>query len=412
VRHLEILQALIRSALAAPSPALLRQVERLRDACAAEHDVEAVAVLERLIRSTAHNSELRPSRLRRSAAATLAPGETLSSKTGPPVDRETANPLAELIPVERLPRTCPIFEPHLAQSISDLLQEWAHVDALVAAGIPPSRTCLIYGSPGTGKTALALWMAGQLGLPVVLARLDGLISSFLGTTARNVSTLFAFAARYRCLLLLDEFDAIAKQRDDPQEVGEIKRVVNAVLQNLDQRGAAGLTIAVTNHEGLLDPAIWRRFEMQIAVPKPGFEERCAIITRYFEPAAVSTSDLHFLAWLTEGQSGADLESFVRSLRRHVAIRHADLHESIDTIVPSEIDLVDAARRYFSINRGRITQDRFRELTSPEPDFIKALLDAEFTQTDIGNVLRRSASTISRKRKTQRGKLFAGHTGAA
>jgi len=382
MRHLEILQALIRSALAGPSPALFRQIERLRDAFAAEGDAKAVAVLERLITSDPRSSELRPSRLRRSVAAVLSAGETLSPKTAPPADRETASPLAEIIPVEHLLQVCPIFEPHLARSITDLLEEWAHVDDLAAQGIPIPRTCLIYGAPGTGKTALALWMAGQLGLPVVLARLDGLISSFLGTTARNIGTLFAFAARYRCLLLLDEFDAIAKLRDDPQEVGEIKRVVNAVLQNLDQRGASGLTVAVTNHEGLLDPAIWRRFEMQIAVPKPGAEERRTIIARYFEPAAMSAPDLKFLAWLTEDQTGADVESFVRSVRRHVAIRRAEAHASTNSMLPSDIDL------------------------------IKVLSESGFTQSEIAHILRRSASSISRRRKTQRGKLLTGKIDAA
>src|SRR5207247_10685382 len=104
----------------------------------------------------------------------------------------------------------------------------------------------------TGKTRLARWMAAQLELPILLARMDGLVSSFLGTTARNIGNLFGFANRYRCLLLLDEFDALAKLRDDPQEVGEIKRVVNALLQNLDARSDLGLTIGITNHPKLLD----------------------------------------------------------------------------------------------------------------------------------------------------------------
>ena len=81
-------------------------------------------------------------------------------------------------------------------------------------------------------------------------KLDGLVSSFLGTTARNIGNLFAFANRHRCILLLDEFDAIAKVRDDPQEVGEIKRVVNALLQNLDTRRDVGFTIGITNHPKL------------------------------------------------------------------------------------------------------------------------------------------------------------------
>ena len=141
--------------------------------------------------------------------------------------------------------------------------EWAKVDALRAMGVEPSRSCLLYGPPGTGKTLTALMLARRLGLPVVNARIDGLVSSFLGTTARNIANLFDFANRYRCVLLLDEFDALAKMKDDPHELGEIKRVVNTLLQNLDARKGIGLTIAITNHEGLLDTAVWRRFENHI-----------------------------------------------------------------------------------------------------------------------------------------------------
>lgn len=145
------------------------------------------------------------------------------------------------------------------------------------------RTCLIYGPPGTGKTRLALWIAAQLDLPVVSARIDGLVSSFLGTTARNIGNLFAFANRYRCLLLLDEFDAVAKLRDDPQEVGEIKRVVNALLQNLDMRHDVGITVGITNHQRLLDPAVWRRFEVQLEMPRPDFDVRLEIAKSFMPP---------------------------------------------------------------------------------------------------------------------------------
>src|SRR6188768_626714 len=127
-------------------------------------------------------------------------------------------------------------------------------------------------------------------MPVVLARLDGLISSYLGTTARNIAIMFAFAARYRCVLLLDEFDAIAKVRDDPQEVGEIKRVVNALLQNLDSRREVGFTIGITNHPRLLDSAVWRRFEIQLEIPRPDFAMRLALAKAFMVP--VKAPDSH------------------------------------------------------------------------------------------------------------------------
>ena len=120
---------------------------------------------------------------------------------------------------------------------------------------------------------LARYIADQLGLPCVEARLDGLMSSFLGTTARNIGALFDFANRYRCVLFLDEFDAVAKARDDAQEVGEIKRVVDTLLQSLDSRNGTGITLAATNHEHLLDSAVWRRFDSRIEIKAPDAEAR-------------------------------------------------------------------------------------------------------------------------------------------
>jgi len=83
----------------------------------------------------------------------------------------------------------------------------------------------MYGPPGTGKSRLARHIARELGLDLYVARLDGLISSFLGSTSKNIRALFDFASKTPCVLFLDEFDAIAKLRGDTQELGELKRVV-------------------------------------------------------------------------------------------------------------------------------------------------------------------------------------------
>ncbi|HTV73441.1 MAG TPA: ATP-binding protein [Candidatus Acidoferrales bacterium] len=400
MEHFEIVQALCRSALHDASPAVRRQVERLHEALAEGKDPDQARALARLLRDEARSVELQPSRLRRSAAAqqALLPGEMITKATPAPVDRETSVPLAQLIEIDELPDEAPIFASHLTEAVEALLREWRHADQLSARGIPPSRTCLLYGEPGTGKTALALWIARQLGLPVALARLDGLISSFLGTTSRNMGALFSFASRYRCLLLLDEFDAFAKVRDDPQEVGEIKRVVNTLLQNLDQRSAAGLTIAVTNHPSLLDPAIWRRFELQISVPMPAFEQRLAIIERYFAPLKPDAAELKFIAWVAEGLSGAALESFVRNIQRHLIIEDASYRNATMHGFPKEFSLLDATKRYFSLNSHRIDSQRFNILVGPLDRLITTLKSSgTLNQNDIARIMRLSPAAISKRK---------------
>ena len=106
-----------------------------------------------------------------------------------------------------------------------------------------------------------------------VARLDGLISSFLGSTSKNIRALFDFAAKTPCVLFLDEFDAIAKLRGDSQELGELKRVVNSFIQNLDTLGSQSIVIAATNHQELLDSAIWRRFSYRLALDFPAADLR-------------------------------------------------------------------------------------------------------------------------------------------
>ena len=128
---------------------------------------------------------------------------------------------------------------------------------------------LLYGPPGCGKSRLARYTARKLGLELYVARLDGLISSYLGSTSKNIRALFEFASRTPCVLFLDEFDAIAKLRGDTQELGELKRVVNSFIQNLDTLGTQSVVLAATNHEVLLDAAVWRRFSYRLELSYPG-----------------------------------------------------------------------------------------------------------------------------------------------
>ena len=382
--NFRIIQALCRIGLGSGGPAFRYQVERLINALRLQEKQKEAAALEELLRSSESEVLLKPSRVVQSAAA--FPGEVLTARAAPPVDKETAAPLAEIhFPSPKVQP--PVLDGSLSAAIERLVEEWAHVETLTKMGAAPPRTCMLFGKPGTGKTLLAYFIGDRLGMPIVLARLDGLISSFLGTTARNIGSLFDFANRYRCILLLDEFDAMAKLRDDPQEVGEIKRVVNTLLQNIDKRTTLGFTIAVTNHESLLDPAVWRRFEVRIHVPLPELAERERILEQYLRPLPIGPAEIRFLSWITRGMTGSDLENLARSLKRFTAIHGK-----------GDFALIEALRAYAVMTATTERTEIFEVLLASPQELVRRLRAApelELTQHDVGIILGKDQATISR-----------------
>ena len=247
-------------------------------------------------------------------------------------------------------------------------------------------SCLLTGAPGTGKTSLALWLASQLGLPVLVARVDAMMSSFLGTTSRNIAQVFSFANRFQCVLLLDELDSLAKVRDDPNEVGEIKRVVNALLQNMDARATVGVTLGITNHPQLLDPAVWRRFAAQIEVPLPHADAREAIVRRSFEPVVASAAITSVIAAIMDGSSGADVRSVVTLYKKRNAM-------NAEPAIP-----IDVLREVAALNSGRLTPEVRSILKRDDAElarWIKKTLGQRINLTEVGLLFDKSKSTVGR-----------------
>ncbi|WP_457894593.1 AAA family ATPase [Stenotrophomonas hibiscicola] len=360
------------------------QVRRLLDYFNQSGDVDQARDLQKLFDNAAKGVSGAPRRLVRSRANLQ--GEVLGKAVRPPLDKETSAPLADIIWPDDLPTSGPVLTKELQLLADNFVKEWHLSDALLEVGVLPTRSALIYGEPGTGKTHLALWISQQLGMPVVLARLDGMISSFLGTTSRNIGNLFDFAERYQCVLLLDEFDAVAKLRDDPHEMGEIKRVVNTILQRLDLRREVGVTIGITNHEQLLDPAVWRRFQIQIRMPKPSLEGRAAILKRYLPPFVLPAPEERFLAWLTTEMSGADIQSFVDSYKR------------LKVVIDRDLTLVELCRIAADMHNDRISQEQKRILSLTDAQVARALAAAPDADGDIQSlsvIFGKSRSTIKR-----------------
>ncbi len=381
-----IILTLCRTVYSGDSESTNYQIKRLADAYKKKGCDAESRSLQSLLGQLHKKQPLHSSVLKTSSENKIS-GEELTRQVPIPVDKETASPLLEVIYSEDLPTYAPMFDDNIQEAVNSVILEWENYSQLLSLNAEPSRSCLIFGEPGTGKTHLAEWIAQQVGLPVVLARLDGIMSSFLGTSARNIGILFSFANRYRCVLLLDEFDAIAKLRDDPQEVGEVKRIVNTLLPKLDERDKCGFTIGVTNHEQLLDSAVWRRFDIQIEIPKPSSTVINLLLKKYMEPIELNDTENRFLSWCIQGSSGADVQKLSNWLKRI-------------KILPdySKENVVDLMRRYSILNAGRISEKVKSVLNGTNESMITWLKDNDlnFRQKDIAEIFQVSQSSVSKQ----------------
>jgi len=207
----------------------------------------------------------------------------------------------------------------VAQVIRELIEEHQRTDLLRSYNLVPRSRVLLAGDPGNGKTSLAEGIAHALMVPLVVARYEGLIGSYLGETATRIKRLFDFAKTRPCVLFFDEFDAVGKERGDTQETGEIKRVVSSLLLQIDDLPPYAVVVTATNHPEVLDRAVWRRFQVRLELPKP----TPAQSEEFFRRAEARTGlsfeiSLKGLAEKLAGLSFAELDEFVADVfRRHV-----------------------------------------------------------------------------------------------
>lgn len=201
-------------------------------------------------------------------------------------------------------------------TVSQFIEDATNIRLLAEKGVSARLGLLLFGPPGTGKTLLAGHIAASLKRPFYIARLDSVISSRLGETAKNIRGIFEFVPARNAVLFLDEMDAIAKLRDDRHELGELKRVVNTVIQGLDSLTDDVVTIGATNHPHLLDPAIWRRFPYKVELSLPDEDVRTSLWAQFlFQNAPVRQEEARLLARVSAGLNGADIENIALAARR-------------------------------------------------------------------------------------------------
>lgn len=227
------------------------------------------------------------------------------------------------------------LQPPLRERLDRVVREQRQRQLLQAHGFSPLRKLLLVGPPGTGKTMTASALAGELGLPLFSIQLDGLITKFLGETAAKLRLVFEATVRTRGVYLFDEFDALGSQRGSGNDVGEIRRVLNSFLQFLEQDDSESLLIGATNHVGLLDEALFRRFDSVLDYALPSAE----IATKVMK-GRLALLDTSQVAWSEVADAAAGLSHAELARGCEQAAKDA-LLENTTAVATSE--LVNALR---------------------------------------------------------------------
>jgi SpoVK/Ycf46/Vps4 family AAA+-type ATPase len=292
--------------------------------------------------------------------------------TSVPIDHESRLQLAKY--EEPQPDVVvPILHHEILPKLERLIMERFREAELYQADLHPTRTVLFTGPPGVGKTLVSRWVAAALNRPLVTLDLAAVMSSFLGRTGNNVRQVLDYAKSTPCVLLLDEFDAIAKRRDDSGEIGELKRLVTVLLQEIDDWPATGLLIAATNHPNLLDPAIWRRFELIIDFPLPD-DALIATAIHHFLGRDAEAVPVEPLVALFRGRSFSDIERDMALVRRESVLSKRPVPEILIGLLRTRFQSTLSRHERHSLAEAMVrlglSQREVSELTGVSRDTIR------------------------------------------
>ncbi|MBO8136822.1 MAG: ATP-binding protein [Desulfotomaculum sp.] len=237
-----------------------------------------------------------------------------------PLDSDSGQTLLKFEePIEIDP---PIYQENVQSLMQRFILERRNVEKLITNGIKPPTSMLLIGPPGVGKTYLAKYLSFILDLGLIVLDLSTAISSYLGKTGQNLRSVLDFARSQPSILFLDEFDAIAKRRDEPGDLGELKRIVNVLLKELEDWPVYSIIIAATNHPELLDKAIWRRFDYVVEINLPSKEGSIMILQRYLN-VEIDHRVLSSIAELISGVSPAEIKLIADRVNRRFVLEDID-----------------------------------------------------------------------------------------
>lgn len=247
----------------------------------------------------------------------------------------------------------PLLSPKLLDQFRAIVHERLSRERLAAHGITPTRSAILVGPPGVGKTLSARWVASQLKKSLWVLDLTAVMSSLLGKTGNNVRTALDHAKENEAVLLLDEIDAIAKRRSDETDIGELKRLVTVILQEVDNWPDTGLLLAATNHPELVDPALWRRFDIVLPFEPPSEIAIEAAVRRFLGPDLRRFEPwVKAIALALREQSLADIERKLMSLRRTAVLADSSPEQLITPILDGLQNVSKADRLKLAIELAR------------------------------------------------------------
>jgi SpoVK/Ycf46/Vps4 family AAA+-type ATPase len=291
-----------------------------------------------------------------------------------PVDNESRMSLLKVFHDES-GTVQPLLSLDLEESFSQIIQERKQSERLAALGLLPTRSAIFVGKPGVGKTLTARWLASKLGLPLYVLDLTTVMSSLLGKTGSNLRAALDFSKQAPCVLLLDEIDAIAKKRNDDTDIGELKRLVTVMLQEVDEWPSSGLLLAATNHPELIDPALWRRFDLIIEFKLPAITQIKEAVIQFLGPdLPVFKRWVDILVLIFSGESFSDIERSIQRFRRTLALSDASDSDVIEELVKTKALTLEHQQRIDVAvelaNKTKISQHKISEITGVSRDTIR------------------------------------------
>jgi len=283
--------------------------------------------------------------------ATRKPGASQPLTLRPVPKSRDDRPLLRLVKPERELDEL-VLSPITRGAVEEIIRENLSRSTLASHGLYPRQRLLFVGSPGTGKSVTAHAIASDLSLPVAVASLAALTSSFLGETARNIEAVIHFAEQTPCVLLFDEFDVLGQERDQGGDHGEMRRVAATVLQLLDDVHGESVIVATSNHPRLVDAAIWRRFDELLTFEPLGMQQRAELLDLKLRAMPTTISVVKWAKKL-QGFSPAEIELVCFDAMRRAALEAQPAVD--DAVLSAAVQRMQARRATIALAQKLVPQ---------------------------------------------------------